>query len=57
MLIAGGVRYEGGWVNGVRDGVGLLVDPSGDCFEGIWRNNVRQGPGIENLSNLRLAQL
>lgn len=37
--------YEGNWLEGARDGVGLAIFPNGDKFEGTWRKDKREGPG------------
>ena len=38
-------RYNGEWVEGVKQGSGSYLYASGDVFEGNYENNQRHGPG------------
>ena len=33
--LEGNLRYEGTWLDNLRDGVGIAIYPNGDKFEGI----------------------
>lgn len=38
------------WKNGVREGYGRLIHPTGDMYEGEWANDKANGQGVfENL--------
>jgi len=43
--IESNLRYEGTWLDNLRDGVGIAIYPNGDRFEGIWRRGQRNGRG------------
>lgn len=34
-------RYEGSWVNGVRDGYGVFYYANGSKYEGYWKDNMK----------------
>lgn len=38
-------RYEGEWVEGIKQGNGTYTFGSGDVFTGTYENNVRHGDG------------
>ena len=38
-------RYEGQWVDGIKQGAGKYTFGSGDVFTGTYENNVRHGEG------------
>ena len=38
-------RYEGEWVEGIKQGKGVYTFGSGDVFTGTYENNVRHGEG------------
>lgn len=38
-------RYEGNYKNGLKDGYGKMVFPSGDVYEGMWVENKMCGEG------------
>ena len=38
-------RYEGQWVDGIKQGAGKYTFGSGDVFTGNYENNVRHGEG------------
>ena len=38
-------RYEGEWVEGIKQGSGKYTFGSGDVFTGTYENNVRHGAG------------
>jgi hypothetical protein len=38
-------RYEGEWVEGIKNGAGKYTFGSGDVFTGTYENNVRHGDG------------
>ena len=38
-------RYEGNWVDGIKQGAGKYTFGSGDVFTGTYENNVRHGEG------------
>ena len=40
-----GSRYEGGWVNNLRNGQGNYTYPNGDVYEGEWYEKERHGQG------------
>ena len=39
-------RYEGEWVDGLKQGKGTYTFGNGDIFEGTYENNRRHGPGF-----------
>ena len=41
-----GLKYEGEYKNGLRDGKGLLIKFNGDIYEGDFKNNLPHGKGI-----------
>jgi hypothetical protein len=40
-----GDRYEGEFLNGIREGKGKIFYGNGDRFEGEFQRNVREGKG------------
>jgi hypothetical protein len=38
-------RYEGNYKDGLKDGYGRMVFPSGDLYEGMWVQNRMEGAG------------
>ena len=38
-------RYEGNYKNGLKDGYGKMIYPSGDVYEGMWVENNMCGEG------------
>ena len=36
-------RYQGHWVNGVRDGYGVFYYANGSRYEGYWKDNMKEG--------------
>ena len=38
-------KYQGEWVNSVRDGRGYQIWPDGSLYEGFWKNNKANGRG------------
>ena len=43
------IRYEGNYKDGLKNGYGKMVFPSGDVYEGMWVDNKMHGEG--NLRN------
>ena len=41
-----GAVYEGSFVNGKREGVGMCTLPNGDVFRGMWKMDLPNGRGI-----------
>jgi len=44
-IYANGYRYEGNFVNGKREGPGILASPDGESYDGLWANDVFHGQG------------
>lgn len=42
------VTYEGGYVNGTKNGKGKLYFANGDLYEGDFKNDKREGKGTYN---------
>lgn len=40
-----GSKYEGSWVDDLRDGYGIYYYVNGDRFEGEWKQHLRHGQG------------
>lgn len=40
-----GDAYEGGWLNGMRHGLGRATWPDGRVYEGEWLEDVQSGRG------------
>lgn len=40
-----GSKYEGAWVNDVREGFGTYYYANGDRYEGEWKDHLRHGQG------------
>ena len=40
-----GTRYEGGFVNGLKHGLGKKFYANGDKYDGIWKMGRPDGPG------------
>merc|ERR1711991_945252 len=38
-------RYEGNYKDGLKNGYGKMVFPSGDVYEGMWVDNKMHGEG------------
>jgi len=49
-----GMKYEGEWKNGKRDGQGTLTSPDGSVYKGGWKNNRMHGQGVKIYSSDRL---
>ena len=43
-MLPDGSLYEGEWSDGLRDGRGTLLLPSGDQLNGTWRKGLIAGP-------------
>ena len=43
LRLANGVKYRGGFVNGVEHGAGVAVDSDGTRYEGTFTNGQRNG--------------
>jgi len=41
-----GVKYEGEFVNGKKNGKGTCTYPNGDKYIGMWKNGQMDGQGI-----------
>jgi hypothetical protein len=46
-ISASGMKYEGEWKNGKRDGQGNLTYSNGSKYTGGWKNNRMHGQGIK----------
>jgi hypothetical protein len=44
-VYANGYRYEGDFVNGMREGRGLLTEPDGGSYDGMWSDDEFNGQG------------
>lgn len=42
-----GSRYEGDWVNDVRQGYGSFMQPDGVGYQGQWYDDQKHGRGVE----------
>ncbi len=42
-----GMKYEGNWENGYKNGYGTLFYPNGASYSGEWKNNSMHGKGIK----------
>jgi len=40
-----GYVYEGNFINGKRDGLGILTSPEGDKYDGMWKDDLIHGQG------------
>ena len=49
--IKDGSVYEGEWVNGKRDGQGVLIQIDGTRYEGMFENNQFHGVGCQTFAN------
>ena len=45
---AAGLRYEGQFKEGRRDGTGVLINAMGDRYDGAWKNGRRDGRGSQS---------
>ena len=45
VMLEDGSVYEGQWVNGMRDGKGILKVIDGSEYDGHWHANKRNGFG------------
>ena len=39
------IPWIGEWLEGRRNGLGLLVLPSGNRYEGMWQDDLKHGDG------------
>jgi hypothetical protein len=44
-------RYEGTYVNGVKEGHGAMYYHTGEVYFGEWKNGVRHGGGVQILND------
>jgi hypothetical protein len=44
-VYSNGYRFEGDFVNGKREGRGLLTEPDGGTYDGMWSNDEFNGQG------------
>ena len=54
MIFPNGDVYDGEWVNGKRQGVGLFKAQGGSTYAGNWDNGKRHGHGV--LTNVGAGQ-
>ena len=47
--LEGNLRYEGTWLDNLRDGVGIAIYPNGDKFEGMYLINFTVNSGREEV--------
>ena len=45
MIYPDGSKYEGNWLEGMKDGEGKYTYINGDTYEGKWENGVKHGVG------------
>lgn len=45
LTIDNEAKYQGEWVNEIRDGRGYQIWPDGSLYEGFWKNNKANGRG------------
>ena len=45
MTYPNGDKYEGGWLNGEKQGYGVYLYSDGSRFEGDWKNDDKNGKG------------
>ena len=45
MVWTDGIRYEGDWKDGMKNGHGMIYSPNGNECEGDWRDNKLLGTG------------
>jgi hypothetical protein len=50
-VYSNGFRFEGDFVNGMRDGRGLLTEPNGNSYDGMWSNDEFNGQGTYKWSD------
>ena len=41
------MQYKGGFVDGLEDGHGVLIDKDGNRFEGFFKQGKKHGPFVE----------
>lgn len=44
-IYTNGFVYEGQFVNGMRDGLGILTEPNGNAYDGMWKADEMNGQG------------
>jgi hypothetical protein len=45
ILLENGAKYEGEWIQNVRQGRGTQIWPDGSMYEGYWRDGKANGRG------------
>lgn len=45
------VKYEGGFENGAKSGLGQMWYPNGDRYHGLWANGKKNGDGTFYYAN------
>jgi hypothetical protein len=45
MEYGNGNRYDGDWVNDMKEGRGVLLKANRDEYEGSWKNDKKNGKG------------
>lgn len=48
MTHANGDIYQGEWVDGKANGMGVFVDTNGSMYEGMWQDDQQHGYGTES---------
>ena len=56
MIYANGDKYNGGWVDGCKDGHGKYIYANGDIYEGQWKYGKKFGIGKYTYTNGRILQ-
>jgi hypothetical protein len=47
LILTTGVKYKGGFVNGLEDGKGIQETKDGIRFEGFFKQGQKNGPFVE----------
>ena len=45
------VRYEGEWVDGLHQGIGMMTWPNGQKYDGSWQKGQMHGLGVFRWQN------
>jgi hypothetical protein len=57
-IFPNGNKYDGEWVDDVKEGYGILTYVNGERYEGYWKNDkVRSGGGSGSGSSSRAESL
>lgn len=46
FVYSNGDRYDGGWINSIKEGKGIMLYSNGDKYDGNWANGKQEGKGI-----------